>query len=686
MNASSLFSGTASVINPRPDGEAPPLGDLLNGTGGGTPSFCSELENHLQESPDAVPLAETLPVDVVLTDKSANENQPLPQKTEVAKDLALVPQFRFQRPVSLASLASVPVKTDKAPKEAAVVPLEVDDTVTDEAPASEIKEEADESSDIKPEVSKQEPAYPVALMQSLAVADLVTPPPVPPPQARPIATKDNTSTDTTAADVATTSQTQAESSYRPRMDRPLAVSRAPVASAQVLSMRDGGREPSQNADGEVSADSTRTTETAKATELPSSKTAADPKRNVKLAEVSTKGVIEILSQLTETGTSAKTVTEFITPKLESGLSLESGKQSVPSKVPPLPLDQAEVSNDEAKLLPSNTRHSDSFGHRVTLEAPSKVLDSGNEQVAPEVSEPGRNVPTIELPPAESTGSVMEQISVDLQKEALPVVDSPKNYAKPRSKPDSKVDGIDLNPTGTGAAKPDSAMSARKSVEWEKSASSLVYRAGMSSSDKSNGSAEADFSRQIQMMLNQPDTKESKANAVDGSPISSAKTESKVADIEKLQTMFLREVRYFKQTGAESMRMVIEPSPDTRLSLHLQMADGRVSAEMRCEQGDTAMLQSQWGELQAVMASQGVDLNDWSGQQNSGSNPPAEPKANLSMDQNTRDERQREPVFQTAEERMNELARFNRFTAKTVREELTTGATSLALAHKLESWA
>lgn len=659
MNASSLFSGTASVINPRPDGEAPPLGDLLNGTGGGTPSFCSELENHLQESPDAAPLAEALPVEAEPTEKAANKSQPLAQKTEVAKELALVPHFRFQRPLPASSSTPVPVKTDKAPKEAAVVPLIMEDTTTVEAPASEVAEEDAKCSDIKPEVSKQEPAYHAVLMQSLAVADLVTPPPVPRPQARPIATKDNTSTDTTAADVATTSQTQVESSYRPRMDRPLAVSRAPVASAQVLSMRDGSREPSRNADGEVSADSTQTTKTTKAAELPSK---------------------------TETDSSAKTIAEFIPPKLESGLSMESGKQSVPSKVPPLPLDQAEVSNDEAKLLPSNTRHSDSFGHRVTVEAPSKALDSRNEQVAPVVSEPGRNVPIIELPPAESTGSAMEQISVDLQKEALPVVDSPKNYAKPRSKPDSKADSIELNPTGTGAAKPDSAMSARKSVEWEKSASSLVYRAGMSSSDKSNGSAEADFSRQIQMMLNQPDTKESKANAVDGSPISSAKIESKVADIEKLQTMFLREVRYFKQTGAESMRMVIEPSPDTRLSLHLQMADGRVSAEMRCEQGDTAMLQSQWGELQAVMASQGVDLNDWSGQQNSSSNPPPEPKSNLSMDQNTRDERQREPVFQTAEERMNEVARFNRFATKTAREELTTGTTSLALAHKLESWA
>ncbi|MEW6302707.1 MAG: hypothetical protein AB1705_04505 [Verrucomicrobiota bacterium] len=93
-------------------------------------------------------------------------------------------------------------------------------------------------------------------------------------------------------------------------------------------------------------------------------------------------------------------------------------------------------------------------------------------------------------------------------------------------------------------------------------------------------------------------------------VAAADPSVRVESVEKLQALLVREVRLFRQSEAESLQVVVEPASDLRLLLRVELRDGRVEAELRCEQGDTVWLESHWPELQATLSHQGVELRDW----------------------------------------------------------------------------
>jgi hypothetical protein len=674
MNASSLFSGAASVITARPEGEAPPMEDVLSGTGGGNTSFRSELENHLQSEASPLPVknegvAAPAPSKLDARDEAASPTLPAETKT---KDLAFNAGFRFHRPaMAVSAAASAAVKAGESALVETTLPL-----LAETKGESAVEEKHSEADKVNPPLlvdgSQTAPAYPSVLLQSMAVAEMLTPPPVPASAARPAPVTDDTTDESKDVDTAQPAKTQAEVPLRFGKEK---AARATVASAQVLSLRNEDEPTSRP---EVNATPSEAALPVESAITEDKSASGEPLRSGRVmgraTSENTKRTNSDVASAMEIGSASEAFTRVTSAK---GINLASPAESQEALVATpnlLPKDSLLLSSPDKP--------------RPDVSSPKLAATPVNEQATLASFAPGRNDPALIGGPAESSKPAADQIAVELSKDLIPTADSLKNYAKPRTKLDSQADNSALDPAGTAAAKTESAMSARKSVEWEKSASSLVYRAVNPLSERASGQADAELSRQVQMMLSQPDMPDSKASAVEAAVASSARTENKVADIEKLQTAFFREVRFFKQTGAESLRMVIEPSSDMRLSIHLQMTDGRVAAEMRCEQGDAAMLQSHWGELQTIMASQGVDLGDWSGQQNSNHQPQsqAEAKSNFLMDQGPRDERQREPVFQSVEERQNETARFNRFSAKTVREESVADAKQMALAGKLESWA
>jgi hypothetical protein len=63
----------------------------------------------------------------------------------------------------------------------------------------------------------------------------------------------------------------------------------------------------------------------------------------------------------------------------------------------------------------------------------------------------------------------------------------------------------------------------------------------------------------------------------------------------------------RDSGTDSLQVVIKPGPGTQLSLNLQMRDGNVEMSATLHQGDFNFLKSHWSELQQQLEARGIRL-------------------------------------------------------------------------------
>lgn len=79
-------------------------------------------------------------------------------------------------------------------------------------------------------------------------------------------------------------------------------------------------------------------------------------------------------------------------------------------------------------------------------------------------------------------------------------------------------------------------------------------------------------------------------------------------LQRMNEVVTREVKMFKRAGDDLVEVVLTPDAKTQISLKLQWRDGQVEVQARCDLGDYRSLNSEWGQLQAAMAQQGVRLS------------------------------------------------------------------------------
>ena len=61
----------------------------------------------------------------------------------------------------------------------------------------------------------------------------------------------------------------------------------------------------------------------------------------------------------------------------------------------------------------------------------------------------------------------------------------------------------------------------------------------------------------------------------------------------------------RESGANSLQVVIKPDAGLQLSLQLQQRDGGIDVQARVDHGDYNLLSQHWGELQQQLDSRGI---------------------------------------------------------------------------------
>ena len=97
-------------------------------------------------------------------------------------------------------------------------------------------------------------------------------------------------------------------------------------------------------------------------------------------------------------------------------------------------------------------------------------------------------------------------------------------------------------------------------------------------------------------------------------------EAPLRSLERANDLMSLHASRLRDSGADSLQVVIKPGPGMQLSLNLQMRDGSVEMHATLDRGDFDFLSRQWSELQQQLESHGVRLAPLaSGAQNSGGN-------------------------------------------------------------------
>jgi hypothetical protein len=78
-------------------------------------------------------------------------------------------------------------------------------------------------------------------------------------------------------------------------------------------------------------------------------------------------------------------------------------------------------------------------------------------------------------------------------------------------------------------------------------------------------------------------------------------------IERTQDMMALHAYRLRETGADSLQVVIKPGLGTQLALHLQMHDGTVDMTATLHRGDYDLLSRHWSELQQQLETRGIRL-------------------------------------------------------------------------------
>jgi hypothetical protein len=82
---------------------------------------------------------------------------------------------------------------------------------------------------------------------------------------------------------------------------------------------------------------------------------------------------------------------------------------------------------------------------------------------------------------------------------------------------------------------------------------------------------------------------------------------RVEQLEKLHATATECALLLRQTGKESVSVVIKPDAGTELQLHLRMRDGIVEASAEMHKGNSAALEAGWKELQQRLERQGIQI-------------------------------------------------------------------------------
>jgi hypothetical protein len=78
-------------------------------------------------------------------------------------------------------------------------------------------------------------------------------------------------------------------------------------------------------------------------------------------------------------------------------------------------------------------------------------------------------------------------------------------------------------------------------------------------------------------------------------------------LERTQDLIALHSMRLRDSGHDSMQMVIKPDPNLHLALNLRMRDGAIEVSAELQRGDYQLLNRHWGELQQQMESRGIRL-------------------------------------------------------------------------------
>ncbi|HXG45990.1 MAG TPA: hypothetical protein VNO52_00065 [Methylomirabilota bacterium] len=92
-----------------------------------------------------------------------------------------------------------------------------------------------------------------------------------------------------------------------------------------------------------------------------------------------------------------------------------------------------------------------------------------------------------------------------------------------------------------------------------------------------------------------------------SPVEVPGTLDRVAEIERLSDLMIRESGSLRQTGEGSLAVVLRPDEQTQLFVEMAQREGYIEAQVRCERGDARHLGALWGQLQEALGQQNIRL-------------------------------------------------------------------------------
>ena len=96
-------------------------------------------------------------------------------------------------------------------------------------------------------------------------------------------------------------------------------------------------------------------------------------------------------------------------------------------------------------------------------------------------------------------------------------------------------------------------------------------------------------------------------------------------LEQAQELVSVQAERLRETGSDSLSVVVKPGDGTQISLQLQMREGVVSAQASLHRGDFELLSRHWPELQQRLQAQGIQLSSLQRQETSTSSDSRQPR-------------------------------------------------------------
>jgi hypothetical protein len=98
------------------------------------------------------------------------------------------------------------------------------------------------------------------------------------------------------------------------------------------------------------------------------------------------------------------------------------------------------------------------------------------------------------------------------------------------------------------------------------------------------------------------------SATSATSVTQLALESPLRSLERMHDLVSVHASRLRDSGADSLEVVIKPGPGMQMSLNLQMRDGTVDVRATLHRGDFDFLNRHWGELQQQLESRGVRIS------------------------------------------------------------------------------